>query len=408
MPGPVLGVGELNRFMKGLLDSEEALRDIWVRGEISSFNHHTSGHMYFTLKDDRSAIKCVMFRSNARLVRFKPHSGLGVLARGSVSVYERDGQYQLYVVDLQPEGAGALHLALVQLKKQLGDEGLFDPGHKKPLPFLPRRVGVVTSATGAAIRDIIEVSGRRLSGRELVLAPAQVQGQGAARDIARALSLLDRSGLVDVIIVGRGGGSLEDLWAFNEEAVARAIFACQTPVVSAVGHETDFTIADLVADLRAPTPSAAAELVVPRRTDLLASIRTHQARLGQGALGALERVRSRISRLSEAAAIRRPVDLLRDRRQAVDSHNARLVGAYQALLTRSRHRFTLATRRLDDLSPLSVLGRGYSICRQPDGAVVRRFDEVRPGTPVEVVLARGKLACRVTEAWDAERGGSRL
>ncbi|HZW49322.1 MAG TPA: exodeoxyribonuclease VII large subunit, partial [Bacillota bacterium] len=258
-----MSVSQLNQFVKSLLDEVPFLKDVWVEGEISNFKLQNSGHLYFSLKDAQSSIRCVMFSMKARMLRFRPDNAMKVLLRGSVSLYERDGQYQLYATQMEPLGMGSLALALEQMKQRLAAEGLFDANRKTALPFLPKRVGVVTSPTGAAFRDIVNVITRRCPGVEIILAPVLVQGPGAAEQIAEAIQLFNRNRLADVLIVGRGGGSLEELWAFNEEAVARAIADSQIPIVSAVGHETDFTIADFAADLRAPTPSAAAELVVP-------------------------------------------------------------------------------------------------------------------------------------------------
>lgn len=398
-PGIIFSVSDLNRYIKGLLDSEEALRDIWVRAEISNFRHHTSGHMYFTLKDESASLSGVMFRSQAMKVKFRPENGMGVLVRGYVSVYERAGQYQLYAQEMEPEGVGALHLAFEQLKRQLEAEGLFDPSRKKPLPTFARNIGVVTSPTGAAFRDIVQVSGRRFPGRNLILAPAQVQGEGASEDIARALRLLDRSGLVEVIIVGRGGGSLEDLWAFNEEAVARAVHQAQTPVISAVGHETDYTIADFAADVRAPTPSAAAELAVPSQAQMLEVLQGYSARLSSGVRRSLHEAQNRLEALAQSHLLRRPSDILREERQALDQAEAKLASLGQQMVTQGQHRFRMAASRLDDLSPLAILNRGYSITLLPDGQVAKMARDVPVGSFIEIILAQGRLKGRVEDSW---------
>ncbi len=401
-----LTVSELNRCVKGLLDSEEALRNLWVRGEISNFRHHRpSGHMYFSLKDDQASVRAVMFRSYAARIGFAPEDGLGVLASGSASLYERDGQYQLYVRELEPSGVGALHLAFEQLRAKLLQEGLFADENKKPLPLLPRRVGIVTSLEGAALQDIIQVSRRRFSGCQLVVEPARVQGAGAAEEISAALLRLDQSGLVDVIIVGRGGGSLEDLWAFNEETLARAIFESRTPVVSAVGHETDVTIADLVADARAATPSVAAELVFASRNELVARVSGYRSRLGLAAARTIAVLRTQLATLAAARVLAQPTAYLDGPRQSVDTLGSRLAAAVESLTTRCRHRLALAAGRLGDLSPLAVLGRGYSICRSETGAIVTSATEVQRGSSVEVMLATGRLECLVQRVAESLEGG---
>ncbi len=398
-PDVIFTVSDLNRYIKGLLESEEALRDVWVRGEISNFKHHTSGHMYFTLKDDSASLSCVMFRRHAREVRFRPERGMGILVRGYVSLFERAGQYQVYVREMEPEGVGALHLAFEQLKRRLEQEGLFDASHKKDLPILPRRVGVVTSPTGAAFRDICQVSARRFPGRRIILAPARVQGEGASEEIARALGLLDESGLVDVIIMGRGGGSLEDLWPFNEEDLARAIFAAHTPVISAVGHETDFTISDFVADVRAPTPSAAAELAVPSQAQILEVLQGLRARMSSACLRRLDREKSALRSLGRSQFFRRPEDLTREKSQSLDHIKTRLEGLTGELLLKGKHRFGTAAARLDDLSPLGILRRGYSITRShPEGQVIKEASQAPEGSQVEVILHRGRLLCLVQES----------
>jgi len=382
--------------VKGLLESDPGLRDVWVQGEISNFKHHTSGHMYFTLKDDRAQVRCVMFRSATMRLRFVPENGMEVIARGQVSVYERDGQYQLYVQVMEPRGVGALHVAFEQLKARLEAEGLFDPARKRPLPRLPRRVGIVTSPTGAALRDIIRVARRRFPNITLVVAPVLVQGDEAPPQVIRAIELLNQHGRVDVIIVGRGGGSLEDLWAFNDEGVARAIAASAVPVVSAVGHETDFTIADFVADVRAPTPSAAAELVVPSRAELAGTVAGLASRL-VGALHHRRRLnRERWRRITSSRVFRRPFDRVYQERQRLDDLVRRAQAAVIRGIERRRERLAGAAGRLDALSPLAVLGRGYSIAhRRTDGAVVKSVAAVSAGDALDLWVADGIIDCRV-------------
>lgn len=399
----ILTVSELTRYIKKLVDGDAVLNHLWVRGEISNFKHHYSGHMYFTLKDEGSSLKCVMFRSRNENLRFRPEDGLRAIAGGSVSVYERDGAYQLYVEELQPDGLGALNLAFQQLKEKLAREGLFDPVRKRPVPRLPRKVGVVTSPTGAAVRDIINVTRRRFPNVHLVIAPVLVQGEEAPADIARGIRALQAVDGVDVMIVGRGGGSLEELWAFNDERVARAIHACRVPVISAVGHETDFTIADFAADLRAPTPSAAAELAVPDKAAELRALENLTARLHLGLRRRWERERHRLKSALESPVLRRPRDRIDQQRQRLDDLTRALLRGVNLALRQKAGRRDLLAAKLDALSPLAVLGRGYSVCRLlPDGRVLRKATDVAPGDRVNVMLYQGELRCLVEECKDLE------
>ncbi len=433
-----------------MLERDQLLARVWVRGEISNFKWHTSGHIYFTLKDDTAQLKCVMFRSAARRLKFRPESGMQILAYGNVSVYEAGGVYQLYCEELEPAGVGALHLQFEALKKKLAAEGLFDERLKRPLPALPRKVGIVTAPTGAAIRDMITVSRRRFPGVHLVLSPALVQGEEAPQSLIRALHLVAQVPEVDVIIIGRGGGSLEDLWAFNDEALARAIRACPIPVVSAVGHETDFTIADFVADLRAPTPSAAAELVVPSRSELQGQVDALKVRLVRMTRQLLERKRLQVKALAQRPVLQRPEGRLMQDRQRLDELSRRL-GQVGGRLVREHRRtlddlarrlgFTagrlvpdhrrrvddLARRlgftggrmmqtyrrqlsglsaRLDALSPLAVLGRGYSITRDEAGRVIREASQVATGQKLTVMLQKGALGVRVESKTEESEGES--
>ncbi len=391
-----LTVVELTRHVKRLLDTDDLLADIVVRGEVSNFKHHTSGHMYFSLKDESCVVRCVMFRREAQRLVVRPENGMDVLARGAVSVYERDGQYQLYVQELRPAGVGALQRAFEELKRRLELEGLFDPTRKRRPPVLPRRVGVVTSPTGAALRDIIQVSRRRFPNVDLVLAPVLVQGPEAPDRIVAAIERLNRSGLVDVIIVGRGGGSLEDLWAFNDERVARAIFASRVPVVSGVGHETDVTISDLVADVRAATPSHAAELVVPSRRDLASRLDDLRSLAASRMLGQVDRARQRLAQLAGRPALGRPADRLRQWQQQVDDFHRRAGLGFVRLFEAKRNRRDLLVRQLDALSPLGILARGYVIARKlPDGSVLRSARALAPRDRVELLFRDGEARCRV-------------
>ncbi len=392
----IMTVGELTSYVKGLLDGDPFLADVWVKGEISNFRHHTSGHMYFTLKDATASVRAVMFRKANQRLAFRPENGLEVIAGGRVSVYERDGQYQLYVREMEPAGMGSLYLAFEQLKRKLADEGLFDEALKRELPSLPRRVGIVTSPTGAALRDIVTVARRRYPNIHLVLSPALVQGDGAPADIIRALELLSARDDIDVVILARGGGSIEELWAFNDEALARAIRACRHPVVCGVGHETDVTIADLAADRRAATPSNAAEMAVPRKADLSWRVGVLTGRL-ERALRALvaERMKA-VERLSFSPALARPSRILDSRRQRVDDLSRSALLSFTRQVEACRMRRDALAGRLEALSPLAVLARGYAVCRRAaDGKVVGSVALVRPGDAVEVEVRDGVIDCTV-------------
>jgi len=398
--------------VKGLLDGDPLLNDVWVRGEISNFHHHTSGHMYFTLKDETSCVRAVMFRSAGRLLKFSPEDGQRVIARGSVSVYERSGQYQLYVSEMQTDGIGDLHLAFKQLVQKLEREGLFARELKRPLPVLPERVGVVTSPTGAAWRDVRKVARSRYPNIHLVLAPVGVQGEGAAAGIIRGLRLLDHRGDIDVIILARGGGSIEDLWAFNDEDLARAIRASSRPVVTGVGHETDVTIADLAADVRAATPSNAAEVVVPSKAELSQNVGVLTGRLERAVRVGLERRRQAALNLARARALTRPERLLDGPRQRLDDLGRSLEAALTRRLDVLEAQRGVLAGRLDALSPLAVLARGYAVCRRSrDGRIVGSVIDVAPGEGVEVRVADGLVECTVNDSRllgpAAEGGGNR-
>jgi len=387
-------VSQLTSRIKEIL--EESFPGIWIEGEISNFRQPASGHMYFTLKDEASQISAVMFRSANRTLRFRPEDGLAVLAFGTVSVYERRGEYQINVEYLEPKGVGALQLAFEQLKEKLAEEGLFDPAHKKPIPLLPQRIGVITSATGAAIRDILQVLHRRVANIEVVLYPVQVQGETATEEIAVGIEEMNRWRGIEVLIVGRGGGSIEDLWAFNEERVARAIFASQIPIISAVGHETDYTIADFVADVRAPTPSAAAEMVVSHKDQLRQRIDEFAGRILSSLRLYLQSHATSLSHLRGRLQIFSPAGMLRVQREKFQSLEERLHRALQAYLNSKREGAQRAMEKLGALSPLSVLERGFSLCvRLPALQIVREANEVEVGDEVLVRLCRGKIFCQV-------------
>ena len=389
-----LTVSELSEIIKGTLESQ--LDTVWVVGEISNLRVPPSGHFYFTLKDDKSQIAAVMFRRQGATLRFTPESGMEVLCFGRVSLYSVRGDLQLYVESMEPRGQGALFLAFEQLKQKLAAEGLFASERKRPLPFLPASIGIVTSEKGAALYDMLRIIGDRFPDRRVVIRPVKVQGEGAAQEIAAGIAELDRSGAVEVMIVGRGGGSLEDLWAFNEEIVARAIFACGVAVISAVGHEIDFTIADFVADQRAPTPTAAAEMVLPRKADLEeqllgfqeALLRATQVKLEM----AKETLRGLVKRLSD------PGKKLRDNQQRLDDLSMDLARRFQERLRRLRDRLAQAMGRLDALSPLAVLERGYSIAHKlPEEKIVKDSSALSLGERLRITFARGKALCRVEE-----------
>ena len=387
-------VSDVTKYIKGMFSREVLLRDILVRGELSNFKCYASGHCYFTLKDVAASMKCVMFRSMAQRLRFRPGDGMKVIAGGNVSVYERDGVYQLYVESLVPEGTGELALAFAQLKERLVAEGLFDEAHKKSLPAFPKKIGIVTSPSGAVLRDIYKVSKRRNSGVQLVLFPSQVQGDGAAEQVAAGIRFFNERYPVDVLIVGRGGGSIEDLWAFNEEVVVRAIFASDIPVISAVGHETDVTLADFVSDMRAATPSQAAELAVPDRSELLRHIRGLQARINETVRHRVQVKRSRLERCCQSVFLRNPQRLLSQPQQRLDEAVRRLASSARARLAGMQHRFGVQLEKLDTLNPARVLRRGYSIVEHENG-FLHSIREVHVGSRLRLILADGELQAAV-------------
>ena len=387
----VVTVTQLNQYVKSLLDGNPLLSSVYISGEISNFtNHYKSGHLYFTLKDETAAVKAVMFKGQAAKLTFEPESGMKVIVRARVSLYDRDGAYQIYVDAMQPDGVGALQKAYEQLKAKLEKEGLFEQSRKKPLPRFPQKVGVITAETGAAVRDIINVLGRRYPLAEIVLCPVLVQGDGAPPQLIDALQRLNAENAADVIIIGRGGGSIEDLWAFNDEGVARAVVASNIPVISAVGHETDFTICDFVADLRAPTPSAAAELAVPDRQEL----QTQVGGLLVRAFGALDfrlkRERQRLDGLFKSRALKEPLTLVEEQQMRLDYSVKNLQTAFGTTVAGEQKRLSAAAAKLDALSPLKVLGRGYAIARKGD-VVVHSVKDVSSGDRLTVRLSDGEL-----------------
>lgn len=393
----ILSVSELTRRIRRAI--EEEFGQVCVVGEVSNLRRPSSGHIYLTLKDAGAQVSAVLWRSSAARLRFDLEDGMEVIVKGSLTVYEPRGSYQIVIASIQPKGIGALQLAFLQLRDKLEKEGLFRPEHKKPLPFLPACVGVVTSATGAAIHDILRVLARRFPPARVVLRPVRVQGEGAAAEIAEAIADFNAWGQAEVLIVGRGGGSLEDLWAFNEEAVARAIHASRIPIISAVGHEIDVTIADFVADRRALTPSEAAEIVLPDLAELVARLHQLGGRLANALRGQLGLARARLERVRASYGFRVPIELVRRHEQRLDDLAAAAALAVRRRLESSRERLATLAGRLEALSPLRVLARGYSITRLADsGQVVRSSAQVQPGQLVESLLQAGRLVSRVESA----------
>ena len=391
----VLNVTQLNMYVKSVLDSDLLMQNVFVVGEISNFtNHYRTGHYYMTLKDENSCIKAVMFRSSNQRLKFMPESGMSVIVRGRVSLYERDGQYQLYIEDMQPDGIGALNLAFEQLKKKLEAEGLFDDAFKKEIPFRSRRIGVVTSATGAVIQDIKNVVSRRYPLAEIILAPVEVQGVNAAPQIAAAIDQFNSGDFADVLIVGRGGGSLEDLWAFNEEIVARAVFRSEIPVISAVGHETDFTICDFVADLRAPTPSAAAELAVPDIRDDISFITSALVSNENLINKHINTESEKLRYICDKLKLLRPVNLIDDKMNTVSLLYAHSLALVESRLDNEISRFRILCAKLDSLNPIKVLSRGYSIILK-DSKIVNSVNEISRGDKIAIKLSDGEKECEV-------------
>jgi exodeoxyribonuclease VII large subunit len=389
-------VGELTRQVKTLL--EEGFQSVWVSGQISNYRPASSGHVYLTLKDSEAQLPAVLWRSTAQRVKFQPQDGLEVIAAGRLEVYPPHGRYQLVIEELQPKGIGALELAFRQLCEKLSKLGYFEAERKKPLPRFPRRIALVTSPTGAAIRDMLENIGRRWPGIEILVCPVRVQGDGAAQEIATAIRLLNRLTLVDVMIVGRGGGSMEDLWAFNEEIVAHAIFESKITIISAVGHEIDVTIADLVADCRASTPTHAASLVVQDCKEILAGLRAIETQLRNWVSNRLTLARQRLDDLAGRRVLRLPLERIRTHEQRLDEWSERLGRVARQRLDRSRERLQGLAARLETLSPLNVLGRGYSLTRrESDQSLIRSSDQVRPGERLVTLVERGRIISRVEE-----------
>ena len=394
----VLSVSQLNRYIKMNFDADENLANIFISGEISNFtNHYRTGHLYFTLKDDSAAVRAVMFNSSAKRLKFMPEDGMKVIARGRVSVYEASGQYQLYVDDMQPDGVGALNLAYEQLKEKLQKEGLFSELHKNPLPPYPEKVGVITSPTGAAVRDIINVLGRRFPYAEIVFCPVLVQGEGAHLQLTDAVNLFNSERAADVIIIGRGGGSIEDLWEFNDEGLARAVYNSEIPVISAVGHETDFTICDFVADMRAPTPSAAAELAVPDANELQYALSALKNRMFLNVSSGIADRRSRLEYLTSKGTLKSPDEMLSNRSQRLDTAFSKMLSSYENRIGGKKVEFISAATALSKLDPMSVLMRGFAFVSDKNGKNVYSSQALAKGDKINVRFHDGSAVCEVKE-----------
>ncbi|MBQ2780077.1 MAG: exodeoxyribonuclease VII large subunit [Clostridia bacterium] len=388
-------VSELNGYVKTLLESDKLLTSVYISGEISNFtNHYSSGHLYMSLKDDNALVRAVMFKGYASKLRFKPANGMKVIVRAKASLYGKDGSFQIYIESMEPDGIGALQMAYEQLKQKLAEEGLFDQSRKKPLPPFPKRVGVITSPTGAAVRDMLNVLGRRYPMAEVIFHPVLVQGEGAKGQIADALRRFNALRAADVILLGRGGGSIEELWAFNEEEVARAVAASDIPIISAVGHETDFTICDFVADMRAPTPSAAAELAVPDQNQLRHRLVQLYRLLKQDINHAVEQQEKRLTVLKSKRCLATPLFYVEEQAMRLDYLTRRFAAAGQQYLSRGDRRVTAAAAKLDALSPLKVLSRGYAIATTESG-VIKSVNDVAAGDEFVLQVADGNLSCQV-------------
>ena len=395
MAQTILSITQLNEYIRGRMDADPMLAQVAVRGEISNYKLYPSGHHYFTLKDEASALKCVMFKGNALRLRFRPENGMKIIAVGRVSVFPRDGAYQLYCTALAMDGVGDLYAAFEQLKKKLAAQGLFDQAHKKPLPRYPGTIGIVTSSAGAAVHDMLRILRKRYPLSRVRLLPVRVQGAEAPGEIAAAIAYANRYKLADLLIVGRGGGSIEDLWAFNDERVAYAIYESEIPVISAVGHEPDVTISDFVADLRAATPSNAAELAVPDQDALRQSMDSMSAAMAASLNRQLRAARQHLDALSQSPALRSPTGYIEQRGKNLELLKNRLAAAQNGNLTRMNHRYIAAVSKLDAMSPLKVLTRGYSMAQTERGEVLRSVHQVELGQRIRVSLSEGSLYATV-------------
>lgn len=401
----IYSVGQVNQYVKNLFTQDFLLRKLYVKGEVSNCKYHTSGHIYFSLKDETGTISCVMFAGYRRGLAFSMKNGDKVVVGGTVDVYERDGKYQLYAKEITLEGAGALYERYLRLKEELEEMGMFAQEYKQPIPRMIRRLGVVTAPTGAAIQDIRNIAYRRNPYLQIILYPALVQGDGAKESIVKGIQMLDQAG-VDVIIVGRGGGSIEDLWAFNEEEVARAIFHCSTPIISAVGHETDFTIADFVADLRAPTPSAAAELAVDDYRSLLEQFSEYGRRLNRAMESRMELLRTRLSHYRTRLGYLSPENQIREKQMRVAQLQDSMSRAMEERLKEERYRLSLYAQKLDGLSPLKKLQQGFSYVENGQGKAIISIRQVEPGQELKIQVTDGTIEAQVLTAAGADRGGT--
>lgn len=388
-------VTDLNKYIKGRIDNDEMLNNVLVKGEISNFKNHYTGHMYFTLKDENSLIKCVMFKTYTTHLSFMPKDGMKVIILGGVSVFERDGVYQIYAKAMKEDGLGNLYVAYEELKNKLSNEGLFDEKYKKPIPFMPKTIGVLTSNTGAVIRDIINVSTRRNPNVNIRLYPVPVQGSGAGEKIAEGIEFMNKNKLADVLIIGRGGGSIEDLWPFNEEIVARAMFNSEIPIISAVGHETDFTIADFVADLRAPTPSAAAELAVANIDDVRETLKTYNNRYKVSLKKKIELMRMSYEKCMTRQAFKNPTQKINEQYMLIDMKVKSLQNSILLKIKEDKTKFVKEVAKLDALSPLKTLTRGYSIISKQDGRIAKEVKDLSQGEKVSIRLSDGSVDAQV-------------
>ena len=393
----VLSITQINEYIRGKMDEDRLLLQLAVRGEISNYKMYPSGHHYFTLKDENAALKCVMFKTSAAKLRFRPENGMKVIAMGRITVYPRDGAFQLYCSAMSMDGIGDLYAAFEQLKAKLAAQGLFAPEHKKLLPQFPKTIGIVTSSAGAAVHDMLRILKKRYPIVKVRLLPVRVQGAEAPGEIAAAIRYANRFKLADLLIVGRGGGSIEDLWAFNDERVAYAIYASEIPVISAVGHEPDVTISDYVADLRAATPSNAAELAVPDQAALLQSMDAAASAMASALSGKLRHARQRLRVLAQSPALVSPTGYLEQRQQSLEHLKSRLIGAQMQQIQRKKQRYIGNTAKLDAMSPLKVLTRGYSIVSADDGTIVRSVHQTAPGREVQVMLSDGSVRATVSD-----------
>lgn len=394
---PIYTVSQISRYIKGVLDGDQILRGVMVQGEISNYKRYPSGHHYFSMKDSEATLSCVMFRSAASKLIFRPENGMKIVAFGAVSSYPRDGKYQLICQELLPYGVGDLYIAFEQLKEKLNKEGLFDKAHKKPIPAYPKTIAVITSASGAAVHDMLRILNARWPMTQVKIMSVRVQGAEAPAELTGAVRYADKWKVADLIIIGRGGGSMEDLWAFNDERLARAIYQAETPIISAVGHEPDFVISDFVADLRAATPSNAAELAVPDQAELSAELLSRTQRLNAAIIRQLRDAGKRLERCKTSRQLTDPQVYLQDRQLRLDSLEASLIQNYERILAEQRQRLGTAAASIHAMSPLKVLGRGYSMTTLEDGTLVTSARQTQPGTEVQVRLREGSLRCTVTE-----------